>query len=172
MGTYSHIDNVKVKRPIFSKCRKFRYRLEIERSYISSGKTVCVIMQNPSVANCRKADKSVQFIEKLIFEKGYAEFKCVNRIIVVNQFAYIQTKNFNGKDKHIGSKNNFYIEKSIKESDIILIAWGKIGNRYAARQEFINDLLKATYNKKLLKTKVHPSVGSYPDFVEVYNLPK
>ena len=70
----------------FSDDRTFRYRLEIKNINNSSNanRTACVIMQNPSVADDKVADKSVQFLEKLIFEnKGYPQFEGVNRIIIV-----------------------------------------------------------------------------------------
>jgi hypothetical protein len=51
-----------------------------------TGKTVCVVMQNPSYAGEDVADKSVQFMEKVVFQKGLAEFTDVRRLIVVNQF--------------------------------------------------------------------------------------
>lgn len=54
-------------------------------------------MQNPSYAGEEVADKSVQFMEKVVFQKGLPEFRDVRRLIVVNQFAYIETNNFEGR---------------------------------------------------------------------------
>ena len=73
-------------------------------------------MQNPSVANVEIADKSVQFLEKLIFTKGYSEFRNVKKIIIVNQFAFIKTNDFNGSELHIGQKNDVHILEAIRES--------------------------------------------------------
>ncbi|OOE65981.1 hypothetical protein BZG20_11390 [Salinivibrio sp. IB868] len=165
---FRHIDGV-VAEAIFSPCERFRYRLTVERSNSPSGKVVCVIMQNPSVANSDVADKSVQFLEKLIFIEEYEEFKGVNRIIVVNQFAFVQTNEFAGTDEHIGTENDYHIEQSLDEADIVLIAWGS-GNAYQNRQQAINAMLTRHQGKTLLKTNKHPSRGTYNDFVEPYRI--
>ncbi len=168
MSTYKHINNLEV-RAEFSKDNKFRYKLEAIKTNgkDSDRKIICVIMQNPSEANENIADKSVQFIEKLIFNKGYKEFENVHKIIVVNRFAYVQKKDFKGGGSAIGPKNDKSIESAINESNIILIAWGK-SNRYKERQEAVNRMLFLTSNKKMYKTKKHPSRGFYNNFISDY----
>ena len=128
-------------------------------------------MQNPSYANKDIADKSVNFLEKLIFEKGYDEFSKIYKIIIINQFAYIQRNDFNGSIEQIGEKNNKVIENCINEADIILIAWGK-NNVFKDRIDFVNEILlkKQNRNKKFYITKKHPSRGFYEDFIEEYNV--
>ena len=127
-------------------------------------------MQNPSVANVEIADKSVQFLEKLIFTKGYSEFRNVKKIIIVNQFAFIKTNDFNGSELHIGQKNDEHILEAIRESDIVLIAWGR-SNRYSERKEAVNNMLAAHSGKKtLLETKSHPSRGTYTNFIQTYRI--
>ena len=125
-------------------------------------------MQNPSVANSEVADRSAQFLEKLIFLKGYSEFKDVTEIIIVNQFAYVQTNDFNGSSSHIGPENDLYIKKAVESADIVLIAWGA-SNGYDERKIAINAIISATQNKTLLQTKAHPSRGTYIDFVMPYS---
>jgi len=163
---YRHIPEVTAQASL-SSCKKFRYRLTINNPALKKGKTVCVVMQNPSVANSDIADKSAQFLEKLIFLKDYSEFKDVKEIIIVNQFAYIQTKDFKGSDKNIGVDNDVHIAQAIKSSDIILIAWG-VSNKYRKRQLTINSILNKFSNKVLLQTKKHPSRGTYKDFIKPY----
>ena len=79
-------------------------------------------MQNPSYACVEITDKSVQVLERVIFEKDFKEFDGVERLIVVNQFAFIQTKDFIGTDDQIGCKNDESIASAINESEIVLIA--------------------------------------------------
>lgn len=167
---YKHINNVEVEVPDFSDDKKFRYKLEIKLKNKNIGSTICVIMQNPSYANQDIADKSVNFLEKLIFEKSYIEFENINKIIIINQFAYIQTNDFKGEDSQIGERNNEVLENCINESDLILIAWG-ISNSYNSRKEFIDGILKSKLNniKKQFITKKHPSRGFYDNFIESYN---
>ena len=164
---YKHIPDVLVKAK-FSDCKKFRYQLTIENTSKTSGNTLCVIMQNPSVANVKFADKSVQFLEKLIFEKEVEQFTNVKTITVVNQFAYVQTKGFIGSPKKIGEENDSHIRHAIKISDIVLVAWGKT-NPYSGRQNVIHAIIKVYPKKSLLKTKAHPSRGTYKDFIEPYS---
>ena len=149
----------------FSEDSQFRYRLVVEDRNKSEGKTVCVVMQNPSDADNDKADKSVQFLEHLIFDKGYNEFQDVHKMIIVNQYAHIQKHNFVGESSLIGEKNDRTISKSIGESDIVLIAWGK-NNPYEERKEFVLRILAEIDDKLLLETKKHPSRGFYDDFIK------
>lgn len=168
---YKHIDRVKAH-ATFSDCNKYRYRLDISLIEPTDGATkiVCAIMQNPSVANADIADKSVQFLEKLIFTKNIPYFSRVRKLIVVNQFAFVQTNNFSGQDEHIGPENDTHIGQAISESGIILIAWGS-SNAYEARKTAINTMmLKAQSGKSLLLGKSHPSRASYVDYVSLYSI--
>ncbi len=165
---YKHIENVEVQ-AIFSQCKKYRYGLIIKSKDKHKTKTLCAIMQNPSMANENFADKSVQFIEKLVFEGYYDEFKEVGKLIICNQFAYIQTNNFEDSKEKIGIDNDKYLEEFISQSDIILIAWGK-SNNYKKRIDKINSMLKKYDDKILLKTEKHPSRGTYVDFISKYDL--
>lgn len=167
---YRHIEQVNVSAQ-FSDCKKYRYRLDIslKKPIDSDTKIVCAIMQNPSVANSEIADRSVQFLEKLIFTKDISHFSKVRKLIVVNQFAFVQTNDFLGKDEHIGPENNSHIIQAISESDIILIAWGS-SNTYEARKGAINAMLKATNGKTLLLGKSHPSRASYVNYISAYRI--
>ena len=165
---FKHIDGVKVFAQ-FSKDKKYRYKLEIIlESKPKNGKTVCVVMQNPSYAGEGVADKSVQFMEKVVFLKGLPEFCNVRRLIVVNQFAYIETNNFEGRPDQVGEKNNLAIESSLKEADIIILGWGS-GNKFKDRQDFVINLLKQLKGKQLFKTKMHPSRGRYDGFIQQFD---
>lgn len=141
--------------------------LQIDQDKIPEGDSVCVIMQNPSCANSTLADKSVQFLEKLIFQKQYSVFKHARTIKIVNQFAYIQTKNFKGSNQFIGTHNFAHVTQAIESSTIILIAWGKT-NPYVERQQWTLSLINKYPEKILLQTKSHPSRGTYLDFVLPY----
>ncbi|WP_297764585.1 DUF1643 domain-containing protein [uncultured Muriicola sp.] len=164
---YRHLNQIDAK-AIYSTCGAYRYLLTLQHSDREYGQTVCVIMQNPSIAGSEFADKSVQFLETLIFQKEYPEFDNVSTILIVNQFARIQTKNFKARPSDVGPENNGHIQKAICQSDIILIAWGKI-NPYTERQQAIQDMIQAHKNKMVLMTKKHPSRGSYQEFITTYS---
>lgn len=166
---YEHINGVEVTAQFsFENDLPYRYRLEIILKDASpSGKTVCVVMQNPSYAGENVADKSVQFMEKVIFKKDLPEFAGVRRLIVVNQFAYIETINFQGLPHQIGALNDAAIKDALHESDIIILGWGST-NSFEERKAFVRGLLAEMPHKTLLKTKMHPSRGRYDGFIQPY----
>ena len=168
--TYLHRPNLSVIAEFSSKRKpKFRYRLEITKNGASkTPRTVCAIMQNPSYAGVEIADKSVQVLERVVFEKEFKQFSGVERLIIVNQFAFIQTKNFVGNDNQIGIKNNVSISTAISESEIVLIAWGK-DNKFIHRQNYILDIVDNKTDKTLFKTSRHPSRVIYDGFIQEFS---
>lgn len=164
--TYLHRPNLVIKSKFSSETVPiFRYYLEITKNDTSQNfKTVCAIMQNPSYANNDIADKSVQVLERVIFEKNLQEFKGVNRLVIVNQFAFIQTNNFLGNNEQIGNENNYSIQKAIDESSIILIAWGK-DNDFLERKDIILAMIN-NKEKIILQTSMHPSRVRYKGFIQ------
>lgn len=113
------------------------------------------------------ADKSIQFLEKVVFQKGLPEFERVRRLIVVNQFAYIQTNAFEGLPHQIGELNDAAIKAALDESEIIVLAWGS-SNRFEARKAYVLGLLGGMKQKTLLQTRMHPSRGRYAGFIQPY----
>ena len=161
---YRHIAGVHVTAD-FSGDRKYRYRLEVRKAATgTAGRTVCVIMQNPSYADGEVADRSVQFMEKIVFLRGLPEFAGVGRLIVVNLFAYIQTHGFVPSREKIGPCNDQAIEAAIREADIVVLAWGS-AKSLSWRESEVRSLLKICPGKILLKTKAHPSRGRYTGFI-------
>ena len=103
---YQHIANVQVEADFACEQGiRYRYRLEITKHGASqSPRTACVVMKNPSYARQGIADKSVQFMERVVFEKQqrYPEFDAIERMVIVNQFARVQTSDLVGCDNDIG----------------------------------------------------------------------
>ena len=66
-------------------------------------------MQIVSYACVEFAYKYVQLLEHGIFEKNLEKFLSVERLVVVNQFASIQTNGFVGSGKRIGTRSNVAI---------------------------------------------------------------
>lgn len=165
---YKHIDGVDVV-AWFSDDKRYRYRLDIAiKSGPVVGRTACVMMMNPSYANEEIADKSVQFMEKIVFQRSLDEFVGVQRLIVVNQFAYIQTNKFQGSQAEIGTENDRAIKDALRDSEIIIIGWGS-ANPFKERQEFVLDLIKNMKGKRVFKTSSHPSRAKYDGFIKPYS---
>jgi len=154
----------------FSKDHRYRFKLEIILNNKLAGiKTACVIMQNPSYAGEDVADKSVQFMEKIVFEKGLKEFNGVRRLIVINLFAFIQTNKFEGLPEEIGAENNRAIKNALKESEIVIIGWGS-GNKFKERKKYVISFLSELKDKQLFKTSSHPSRAQYAGFIKPMSL--
>ncbi|WP_255418479.1 DUF1643 domain-containing protein [Limnohabitans sp. 2KL-1] len=126
--------------------------------------TACVVMQNPSYACEDIADKSVQFMEKNVFTRNLPAFMNVERLIVVYQFARVQTKSFVGVTSDIGEKNDAAIRRAIKQSDIVIIGWST-SNRFNERQAFVHATLARNRGKQIYRTSSHPSRGRYEGFI-------
>ena len=169
---YLHINGVKVTaRFAEEKGLRYRYRLEITlKNSPLTGKTVCVVMMNPSYAGVELADKSVQFMEKVVFQKGLPEFAGVEKLVVVNLFAFIQTKAFAGLPHEIGSKNDAAIKSAMKKSDVIILGCGT-NKRFEERSAFVLGQLAKMKGKKLFKTKRHPSRAGYEGFIQPFSFP-
>ena len=70
-----------------------------------------------------------------------------------------------GLADEIGACNNTAIETALRESDIIISAWG-CGKRFKERKTFVLDLLRQMQDRLLLKTKSHPSRCPYEDCIQ------
>ena len=166
---YKHIPGAVVRAEFrFDGNVHYRYRLDIALSdAAATDKTACVVMQNPSYACEKFADKSVKFMETVVFEKGLPEFSGVRRLIVVNQFAKIQTNDFQGLPHEIGLLNDAATRDALDESDIVILGWGS-SNRFEERKAFVLGLLGEMKDKAVFKTRMHPSRGRYEGFIQPY----
>ena len=164
--TFKHLENVSA-RAEFSPCGFYRYLLNLEFPEPQTGKTLCVVMQNPSLADAVVADKSVQFLERLVFQKRIPEFREVNTIEIVNQFAFIQQKEFEGSPAAIGDRNDETMRRAFGRADIVLLAWGR-NNPYSERQDSITEMLSNFPALEVYKSWKHPSRGRYENFVIPY----
>lgn len=160
--TFEHIPGLDIS-AVFSKCGNYRYLLKIRKKDSENKNSVCVILQNPSIANETYADKSVQFLEKLVFEKE-SKLMQACELQIVNQFAYIKTKGFEGQEQQVGPLNDTYIQSALKSANLVLLAWGKT-NPFQDRKKQILDFLAKLPEKKVFITSCHPSRGHYKNFI-------
>jgi len=170
---HAHIPGVKVKaRFTLEKGRRYRHWMEITHSQRpKTGKTVCVIMQNPSYADASWADKSVQFMEKIVFERGLEAFGRARRLIVVNLYALVQTHDFQGRPEDIGASNNRAIRAAFWASEIVILGWGK-SDCFQDRRQTVLEWLPGRPGQKLYQTRKHPSRGFYEGFIHPYERQK
>jgi len=167
---YKHISGVHVTSDFSDENdMRFRYRLEIALKAPSlQGRIACVVMQNPSYADEDVADKSIQFMEKVVFQKNFPGLHQITRLIVVNQFARIQTTGFEDLSRDIGSRNNSVIKAALKKSEVIILAWG-VTNKFEERKAFVLGELGKLKGKQLFKTRMHPARGRFDGFIQPFN---
>lgn len=128
-------------------------------------KTLCVVMENPSYACKEHADKSVQFIERLVFDKGKSEFVDVGRVIVLNLCSYIQTNDFVGGPGTFDPETDRYLREGIDAAEIILVAWGVTAD-HRERIEMVKGLIREAGTKEIYIGRKHPSRASYVNYLE------
>lgn len=129
----------------FSEDNKYRYLLRKE--WDKGSKTAMVIMIHPSIADTVLLDHTTIYVINNLHSIGYGSVE------IVNLFSKIDTK-INLKEELselIGEETNRFIRKAGYKADIIIIAWGSIGDRnkkVKARQDEVLDLLRE-YKEKM-----------------------
>ncbi len=183
----SHYENVDVMniQAVFSDDKKYRYRLSIPfYSETARTKTVAVILKNPSSADEKKADKTVQNVEKVI----YKTFEDAKSVEILNLFSLrgtypkdIMETHKEGKDI-VGRENNVAFEEVLSKSDYVVIAWGGAApinkSLYNARINSVFDMFEASsFTSKLFRKQekgsdIYPFHACYwpdnQDFIEVF----
>lgn len=168
--TFEHVDGLSI-RAVFQEigASRYRYLLEATSNAPRGSKTACFVMQNPSIADERQADRSAQFVEKLVFQKGLPEFNEVSTVLVVNQFGLIQTTDFSGSADHIGPDNDRHVISALERSDIVVLAWGA-SNGYEERKSFVLGELRRMPRKTVFLAAKHPSRASYEGFLKEFSV--
>ena len=86
--------------------------------------TLCVIGQNPSLANADHADKTIQYIERFVFDR----FPHIGMILMVNLYSRIDTK----KDKTASPNDpscDLDLRRAIAENNEFLLVFGELKNK-------------------------------------------
>lgn len=162
--TYIDINNIKV-----DEVGKYRYSLYIPfKSCLTDfeDKIVLVIMKNPSIADSKKSDKTINNV--ISFCKGK-----YNGVHIVNVFPFRSSKPENLKDfinstdfeKHM-NKNFVIIEETITKVDEIIVAWGAYHQGEKYEDAYINEISKITeivkiHNKKMYAMKFNSSLSPW-----------
>ena len=121
---------------IFSDCKSYRYMLE--RTWAYHGPRVFFIMLNPSTADERKNDPTIERCERRARALGFGSLR------VCNIFAYRATDPMVMKsveDPIGGEENDAWIRACCVWSDAIICAWGCHGS-YQGRGEQVESMLR------------------------------
>lgn len=113
---------------VFSKDRRYRYVLTRELKNLLGHGTLLFIGLNPSTADDNIDDPTIRRLKKFTVRLGF------QRLVITNLFAFRSTdpKIMFEQDDPVGTDNDFYLRKQIKECDCVLCAWGT-GGRFKNR---------------------------------------
>ena len=136
---------------VFSDCNRYRYCLERRFSNFFShhdgGKTLAVLMLNPSTADAKKDDPTIRRCIVTAIDRGY------HRLLVVNLFAWRATKSAELKivDDPIGPANDVWIKFAVDLSDTVICAWGNKGAAGARAREVFEMIQRHNSHRKLVR---------------------
>lgn len=129
----------------FSPCGNYRYRLW--RVWDDKKPLVAFCMLNPSIADDKKNDPTVERCQRRAEKMGYGG------LVVVNIFAYISTDpdalKRPGLDI-VGLWNNVRLVETAKECDMMICGWGKHGS-LNNRADRVMEILKTWVPKKKIR---------------------
>lgn len=102
---------------VISDCETYRYRLER-----GAGRTLSVIMVNPSTANAIQDDPTIRKV------LGFAERLFCERVIVGNKFAFRATdvNELRAAKDPVGPDNDRHVEQILRDGDLHVAAWGSL----------------------------------------------
>lgn len=122
------------KDAVFSINRKYRYWLK--RQWDSSKPSVNFICLNPSYADENVDDRMVT---KCVTQAKILGFGSIE---MTNLFAFIETKGnkLYKIDDPVGKMNDYYLLKTAKKCDKVIVAWGNNG-RHNNRSEIVLKML-------------------------------
>lgn len=138
------LDNIDA---VFSLNDLHRFSLTIPLLERDSKNNICIIGQNPSKANRHEADKTLNYLERYVFEK-LPEY---STIIMLNLYTRIDTN----KDKTTSLEDPYYqpyLKSLISNNSDFLIVFGQVKNegsyQFVQKAKEMKELLN---NKKVFK---------------------
>ena len=160
---YSKIDqqNIKVK---FSDDGKHRYYLEIPFIEKNEGKTLCIIGQNPSKANERVADKTINYIERYVYEN----LPQYSKIIILNLYSRVDTKKLETSDL-LREESECHSNEIINSNTDFLITYGVLDNKGDYKfLERAKALKLQLNNKSVYKIDIGSIYAPHPGNPKIY----
>jgi len=159
---YEHVDLQNVQSCFFGE-RTHRAFLRVPFLGERGTRSLCVIGQNPSAADEREADKTIRYLEELIF-LGHAEYR---RIIVLNLYSQVDTSKTNDAPALHPECAKIFDDIVAEESDFLVI-FGKLKNqrgyRFRDRAREIEPLLRS---KRVYKLDIGTIYAPHPGNPEI-----
>ena len=166
---FEHVDLPNVQSCFFDD-RSHRAYLKIPFSGTRGSETLCVIGQNPSAADEREADKTIHYLEKLIYLR-HAQYR---HLIVLNLYSQVDTtKTENAHPLHPKCEEIF--NRMLDDESNFLVVFGKLTNQgqycFLDRARQIEPILRSKCVFKLdLGTQYAPHPGNPQIFYNNFNV--
>ena len=125
------------------------YRYALRRVWDRSKPIVCYLMLNPSKADERFNDPTVERCEQRARAMGFGGYT------IVNLFAFRATDPLEMMDAEdpVGSENDKYILQAVQKSSMVICAWGN-GGSFMGRAEHVEVMLRlAGFSPKMFVLK-------------------
>ena len=149
------LSRVEVK---FSDDGEHRWFLRLPYSDRAHGKTLAVVGQNPSRANAANADKTVQYIERFVYEN----LPDVGRILILNLYSRIDTEKIKNAQPNDPDYDR-YLRQAISENQDFLMIFGRLENKGVYRfQDRAAELEGLFTTKNVLKIDIGSSYAPHP----------
>ncbi len=126
-----------------------KYRYLLTRKWSETPRLAVFIMLNPSTADDKKDDRTIQRCTNFAAEHG------CGRMEVVNLFAYRATRPLDLKKAEaegfdvVGPENDRYILEAVKKADVVIAAWGTDDLAHDRGERVISILANADLHHKL-----------------------
>lgn len=158
--TIPHYDKVDISQieAVFSSDSEHRSMLHLPFLDRPSGKVLCVVGQNPSLANADYADKTIRYIEMFVFER----MPHIGKIVMLNLYSRIDTK----KDKTAAPNDpncDLALRKAIAENNEFLFIFGELRNKRVYRfSDRAAELSKLFTGKTIHKIDIGATYAPHP----------
>jgi hypothetical protein len=138
--------------------RQHRAYLRLPFTSRKAGKTLCVIGQNPSAADAQNADKTVRYLEELVF-RNHHEYSA---ILVLNLYSRVDT-NKSATHDLLHCLCLEYFDAALRVHDDFLLIYGKLKNEGAYRfRERALHVSKALTGKNVFKLGLNTDYPPHP----------
>lgn len=166
---FDKVDKPAIEAQFFDE-RRHRASLRLPFFGRGSGKTLCVIGQNPSAADDQNADMTVRYLEELIY-RTRPEYK---ELLVLNLYSRVDTSKLESASL-LDSRCAKIFDDAIKEHQEFLLVYGKLRNerayKFPARAGEVSLALKGKNVLKLdLSTSYPPHPGNPKILYSNYNV--
>lgn len=163
MPHFEHVDIHRINSCFFEN-RTHRAYLKIPFCGNRGDETLCVIGQNPSAADEYEADKTINYLEQLI----YCNYEQYHQLIIVNLYSFVDTKKA-AKNNILNSSCDAIFNNILEVENNFLMVCGKLTNQepycFLDRVRLIKPILQS---KNVFKLNVGAQYAPHPGNPQIF----